>query len=163
MRTKTYVGVALVVGIVVVIVGIVMWSSGAEGRKYADLSTHEVAFLCTTDMATRFHIHPMLHIVVDGQEQVIPANVGITSTCMHPLHTHDDTGRLHVESPVERDFTLGDFFAVWEKPFTKDQILDYRVDTAHTIRMTVNGQAVDTFEDTVLHDLDQIVIRYETI
>jgi hypothetical protein len=119
MRTKTYVGVALVVGIVVVIIGIVVWSSGAEGRKYADLSNREVAFLCTTDMATQFHIHPKLHIVIQGQEQVIPANVGITSTCMNHLHTHDDTGRLHVESPVRARFTLGDFFAVWEKPFTK--------------------------------------------
>ena len=163
MTTKNYVRLAIAGGILLVIVGIVMWSSGAEARKYAELSTREVAFLCTTDMATKFHIHPMLQIVIDGREQTIPTNVGITSSCMHPLHTHDDTGRLHVESPVRRDFALGDFFAVWGKPFNKDQILDYSVDPAHTIRMTINGKPVDTFENTVLQDLDRIVIRYEPL
>jgi hypothetical protein len=73
---------------------------------------------------------------------------------MHPLHTHDTTGKLHVESPVERDFTLGDFFTVWEKPFDRTHILDFTGE----VSMTVNGVKVDTYENTILNDGDEIII-----
>jgi len=33
----------------------------------------------------------------------------------------------------------------------------------HRIRVTVNGEPVETFEDTVLYDHDQIVIYYEAL
>jgi len=79
---------------------------------------------------------------------------------MTSLHTHTPDGLIHVESPEKRDFTLGDFFAVWEKPFSSDAVLDYVADETHSIRVTVNGEAIDTFEDTVLGDGDEIVVEY---
>ncbi len=117
--------------------------------------------LCTTDMATQFHIHPYLKIFINGQPQEIPADIGITNGCMHPLHTHDISGKIHVESPEKRDFTLSDFFAVWYKTFTKDQILDSNVDATHAIRETINGNQTQDYENTVLRDGDQIIIYYE--
>ena len=126
------------------------------------LTTRELAMSCTTDMATQFHIHPNLKIVIGGKNVPIPEGIGIVDGCMHPLHTHDATGQLHVESPEKRDFTLGDFFAVWGKPFDKDHILDAAADTRNAVRMSVNGKDVDTFEGTVVHDKDDIVIRYES-
>src|SRR5581483_12030445 len=36
------------------------------------------------------------------------------------LHTHEPDGIIHVESPVNRKFTLGEFFDVWGLRFTKD-------------------------------------------
>lgn len=113
-------------------------------------TNRQVALSCTTDMATQFHIHPHLEIIINGTQQEIPANIGISFSCMHPLHTHDTTGTLHVESPTKRDFTLGDFFAVWKKPFNRDQIT----------QETVNGKETEDFENIVLHDRDQIVITY---
>jgi hypothetical protein len=110
-----------------------------------------------------FHIHPVLSIVANGERQEIPTEVGITPTCMKAVHTHTPDGVIHIETGAPRDFTLSDFFAVWEKPFSKDQVLDFKADASHRIRMTVNGQEVDTFENTVLRDQDQIVILYETI
>lgn len=124
-------------------------------------TNREVALRCTTDMATQFHIHPVLKIIINGQEQEIPANIGIEVTCMKALHTHDTTGIIHVEAPVKRDFTLADFFAIWGKSFTKDQILDSKVDDNHSIKETVNGQEVQDYENTVLRDKDKIVISYE--
>jgi len=123
-------------------------------------TTREVALACTTDMATQFHIHPHLAIIINGQPQLIPANIGITATCLSALHTHDTSGTIHVESPEQRDFTLGDFFAVWHQPFNQNQILDYKADQNHVILETVNGTAVQSFEQTILHDGDQIVITY---
>ncbi len=106
------------------------------------------------------HWHPTLRIVINGEPQDIPEGIGISGGCMRPIHTHDETGKLHIESPVIRDFTLGQFFTLWEKPFSRDEILDARVDETHELVMTVNGQRVDTYENTVLRDDDQIVIEY---
>jgi len=112
-------------------------------------------------MATQFHIHPNLEIIINGQKQEIPANIGINATCMNSLHTHDSSGKIHVESPEKRDFTLADFFAVWNKTYAKDQIFDYKVDENHIMRETVNGNEVQDYENTVLRDGDQIIIYYE--
>jgi hypothetical protein len=52
---------------------------------------------------------------------------------------------------------------VWGETFTNGEILGNKTDSAHRIRMTVNGEEADTYEDTILHDRDQIVIYYEAI
>lgn len=131
--------------------------------KTTERTPREVALTCTTDMATEFHIHPNLEIFINGEKQLIPVNVGITPNCMYALHTHTPDGVIHVESPEKKDFTLSDFFAVWDKPFSRTQILDHVADETHRIRMTVNGEEVDTYESTLLRDLDKIVIYYEPI
>ena len=149
----------------IAVVGLLIWGSVAYNKStienYTAKTSREVALACTLDMYTKFHIHPVLKIVIDGQSQVIPANIGIRNACMNAIHTHDATGLLHVEAPVKKDFTLGDFFAVWQKEFNKDQILDSKVDKTHTITLTVNDQPVDTFENTILVDKDNIVIEYK--
>ena len=149
-----------IIGIVIVITGLLVWGNVNVRNERSSRTNREVALLCTTDMATQFHIHPILKIIANGQEKAIPANLGIQPTCMTSLHTHDSTGVIHVESPEKRDFTLSDFFAVWKQPFNKDQILSYTADVSHQIRVTVNGQTVDTYENTILRDKDQIAIKY---
>jgi hypothetical protein len=149
-----------VVGIIILI-GAIAGYSYRGSQRLAKLSSRDIALSCTTDMATQFHIHPHLEIYINGQQQVIPSDTGITPACMHSIHTHDTTGTLHVESPVAKDFTLGDFFAVWNRPFSQDQILDAKADAAHTITMTVNGQKSTEYEHLVLRDLDKIIISYE--
>lgn len=145
-------GIALSIGLVVFLV--VKYSGPSKTNR-------EVALACTTDMATRFHIHPNLEIVINGEKQVIPANIGIKADCMNALHTHGTSGEIHVESPQKRDFTLADLFAVWDKTYSRDQIFDFKADEQYTIRETVNGQEVEEYENTVLRDKDEIVIFYE--
>lgn len=48
---------------------------------------------------------------------------GISGTA--PLHTHDTTGLIHVESNTVRVFTLGDFFRIWGQPLSGSCVLDY--------------------------------------
>mgnify|MGYP001565829406 CR=1 FL=1 len=134
---------------------------GGSKNSTSGKTNREVALSCTTDMATKFHIHPHLEIVVNGKKQEIPANIGVKLTCMNALHTHDNSGTVHVEAPEKRDFTLSDFFAVWNKTYNKDQILDYKVDDRRVIRQTVNGEELQDYENTALRDGDQIVIFYE--
>jgi hypothetical protein len=61
------------------------------------------------------HIHDHLDVYVDGKHVTVPANIGISTSqgFLAALHTHDTTGIIHVESPVQEDFTLGQFFDVW--------------------------------------------------
>ncbi len=130
--------------------------SGGSGK-----TTRELVMSCTLDMYTAFHIHPHLTIIINGRAETVPPNVGISLGCMHPLHTHGGDGVIHVESPEKRDFTLDDFFAVWGKTFTKDQILDYKADATREVVMTVNGAASTEYENLVLGDKNEIKIEYK--
>jgi hypothetical protein len=74
----------------------------------------------------KIHVHPKLKVVIDGKEVPVPANVGIDKELWkdrsldefgHPtmaaMHTHDGSGKIHVESTKTRDYTLGEFLAIW--------------------------------------------------
>lgn len=155
---KSHSGWWIIGGVILVVIVLFYVGRNQDSSK----PTRNIALSCTLDMYTTFHIHPILQIVINGQQQTIPADIGISGPCMHPIHTHDATGKIHVESSVARDFTLGDLFAVWGKAFNQNQILDSATDASHTIVVTVNGSKVDTYENTVMHDNDQIVISYGT-
>lgn len=108
------------------------------------------------------HIHPELQIIANGQPIAIPANIGIDPNCMKAVHTHDETGKLHIEYPeAEQTFTLGDFFAVWGETFNENQILNYTANDQHKITMTVDGQPSTEFSNLQLKDGQKIVITYE--
>jgi hypothetical protein len=68
---------------------------------------------CEPTEALLFHIHAHLTIFVRGTPRQVPAGVGISASCFMWLHTHAADGIIHTESPVERVYTLGDFFDIW--------------------------------------------------
>lgn len=108
------------------------------------------------------HIHPFLTIVISGEKITIPANIGIERFgCERALHTHDKTGELHIEPNFAKDFTLGDFFGLWGKPFSATQILDKTAHAEHEIVMTVDGEPSTEFENLILKDGQKIVIEYK--
>ena len=162
-RSNESSGMWILAGLIAVIAGLGILGTGAfrgMGTPTSERTTREVAMSCTTDPATKFHIHPELEILIGSAKQELPANIGVKPLCMNPLHTHDATGVIHVESPEPRDFTLGDFFAVWDKPFSKDQVLDSRADDTHEVVMTVDGQPSTEFENLVLRDKQKVRIEY---
>ena len=61
------------------------------------------------------HIHQHLDLYVDGKHVPIPALIGINvkQRYLSPIHTHDFSGIVHVESPTKRTFTLGEFWDVY--------------------------------------------------
>ncbi len=64
---------------------------------------------------TQVHYHAALQILQQGSQLSIPTGLGRITTCFYWLHMHDgEPGIIHVESPSDRPFTLGDFFAVWD-------------------------------------------------
>lgn len=109
------------------------------------------------------HFHPYLRIYVDGQQVPIEENAGIgTAVCegMHVVHTHDSSGKLHVETHEPAEVELGVFFQIWDVYFSEDGVMDKRVNDTHELVMTVDGIVVDTYGEHILSDAQQIVIEY---
>lgn len=92
---------------------------------------------CQTSEQTLFHIHAHLTIFVNGSPRQVPAAIGIpgaqaeqtsagpfigSGTCFYWLHTHAPDGIIHIESPVQRTYTLGDFFDEWGQPLGPGQV-----------------------------------------
>ena len=93
---------------------------------------------CDALESTIEHIHVHLAVFVSGEEQQIPFGIGIgqpwqvtdtdqgpfveDGTCFYWIHTHTEDGVVHIESPVRRRFTLGDFFAIWGVPLSDSQV-----------------------------------------
>lgn len=126
-----------------------------------DKAGFDVTRECVTHGQMGMHVHPQLTILINGGRPGIPANISITADCMRPIHTHDASSQLHVEWTAARDFTLGEFFRIWGKTFTKNQIFDYKTNETHAVTLTVNGRPNKEFEKLVLRNNDQIVIEYK--
>ncbi len=92
---------------------------------------------CETTEQLVYHIHAHLTVFVNGAARQIPAAIGIpgaqaqntptgpfiaSGSCFYWLHTHAADGIIHIESPVHRTYTLGDFFDIWGQPLGPDQV-----------------------------------------
>lgn len=115
---------------------------------------------CNSTEQLALHIHAHLDIILDGQPQTIPANIGIpldsagNPRCFYWLHTHVDSndpsgtgkisnGVIHVEAPVshkDHQFTLGEFFAVWRKPLSSTDLAGLPVANDPPLTVIVDGQ-----------------------
>jgi hypothetical protein len=87
------------------------------------------------------HVHAHLAIFVSNATRDVPKNIGILasvngSPCTYWLHSHDDDGIMHVESPVTRSFTLGDYFDVWGVPLDSTHVGP----ATGTVVVYLNGQ-----------------------
>lgn len=84
-----------------------------------------------------FHIHVHLTVFLHGVARRIPYGIGArgaqvtatpagpdvgAGTCFYWLHTHAADGIVHIESPIVRTFTLGDFFDVWGQKLGPEQV-----------------------------------------
>jgi len=93
---------------------------------------------------TVVHIHEHLDIFVDGNPVAVPAAIGINNLegFISPLHTHDASGTVHIESPTAQKFTLGQFFDVWGVRLTADCVGGYCRLDGKTLQVFSNGQLV---------------------
>jgi hypothetical protein len=91
---------------------------------------------------TALHIHEHHELFVNGRRVTVPAGIGINEVggFISPLHTHDETGIIHVESPVARAFTLGQFFGVWGVRLTPRCLGGYCATGASRVRVYTSGR-----------------------
>jgi hypothetical protein len=113
---------------------------------------------------TAVHIHQHLDIYVDGRPVPVPALVGIDPAVgFAPLHVHDTSGVIHVESPTVRSYTLGQFFAVWGVRFTPSCLGGYCASGDRRLRVYVNGTAFQGDPRTLmLAPHQEIVVAFGT-
>jgi hypothetical protein len=102
---------------------------------------------------------------VNGHHLTVPALIGINEQqrYLDPLHTHDPSGIIHIESPTKTDYTLGQFFAVWGVRLTRNCIGGLCTSTGKQLRTWVNGKLVkDNASRIVLQAHQEIVLAYGT-
>jgi len=107
------------------------------------------------------HVHPFLDIFINERQVSIPANIGVGDTFMRPIHSHDSTGRLHVESTCPRVFRTEEFFEIWGEEFTRDCILGYCENETHELLYFINGAQSNEYELATFADGDRHVIRFQ--
>jgi hypothetical protein len=106
---------------------------------------------CEATEQVVYHIHAHLTVFVNGQPHVIPYGIGIApplayqtnngtfvsgGTCFYWLHTHAADGIIHIESPTQTTYNLGQFFDVWGQPLDSNQV---GTDTGH-VTVYVDGK-----------------------
>jgi hypothetical protein len=115
--------------------------------------------------ALAFHIHAHLDIYTDGKHQTVPAGAGIDlqGRFIAPLHTHDASGVVHIESPIDYDYTLGQFLGAWGLRLSKTCIGGLCNTGDKTLRAWVDGKPF-TGDPTriVLKAHEEIVLAYGT-
>ena len=109
-------------------------SNGAKGGQVDGIR-------CQRSEKLAFHIHSHLVIFVNGAQRQVAGGIGIPGskvvssqhgpvasggTCLYWLHTHAPDGIIHVESPVQRTYTLGDFFDEWGQPLGPSALGPYK-------------------------------------
>lgn len=105
-------------------------------------------FPCVVGINYIYHWHTQLQIYSGGAPVTIPADVGIIPGCLEPVHTHDTTGLIHIETTVNRLYTIGDFFSVWGKPF------------GTPTQMLLNGTSTTQGPSATLRDQLTITLHY---
>ena len=106
---------------------------------------------CNPSEQVAYHIHAHLQVYVDGQPRQIPGGIGIiepvaqqtpqgpfygATKCYYWLHTHTADGIIHIESPTQRIYTLGQFFDEWRQALSSSAVAG-----AHgTVTAFVNGK-----------------------
>jgi diadenosine tetraphosphate (Ap4A) HIT family hydrolase len=108
------------------------------------------------------HLHPHLNVTADGTPVTIPTNIGIEQLLykdhsldrygmqgMAPLHTHDSSGTIHVESNTNRTYTVGEFLDIWGGLDLNGKIL----------KVTVDNKPVPDYRNIILKDGEQINLQ----
>lgn len=114
------------------------------------------------------HDHVSLNVTIDGTPIIVPTHIGMNQTGifadpllyadhgldkygmegMSPLHTHDSSGIIHVESNKIRYYTLGEFLDIWKGLNTDGK----------NVIATVDGSPVSEFRGIVLNNGSKIVL-----
>ncbi len=110
------------------------------------------------------HIHPKLKIEVDGINENIPNEIGLSDICEKAIHTHEEgDGTIHVEAQDNRQYTLGDFFSVWGRSIERDgYVLFLTIDGHPFLDAIINDQPQPIKTFIILKDGQQIIMSYKT-
>jgi hypothetical protein len=162
--------VAPAIIVVLIVLGVIYAesSSGPTTILTTAPGNYNFAFTCEGQGSLFMHIHPWLRIVINGRNITLPVDIGLISSCTEPVHTHDASGIIHIESEANTNFTLGDFFNIWAATFAyavinntkapivfnSTDILGFKTNQAHSLVLLVDGKQSSAYGSLVLNTLD---------
>ena len=118
--------------------GAALFASGDTTRGGIGQAVDDVS--CAAQEYAAYHVHAHLSLFVRGKQIAIPSHVGIVQgagrpPCLYWVHTHDSSGIVHIESPYNGAFTLGQFFDIWGQPLGSQRVASF----TGPMRAYVNG------------------------
>ncbi len=149
----------VVIGIIILVIlgGLFVWGRQGQERVISYFNDSGVACLPNGHQNVEVHIHPLLKISVDGEPEEIPANIGVTGSCMAEVHTHDTSGAIHIETFDRKrlsDISLNDFFAVWDRDIQRD---------GYELEIFQDGTARSSIAEVEMKDRSIIELNYVSI
>ena len=95
-------------------------SDGGQGQAVGALE-------CLASMPETYHVHTHVSIFLNGEALAVPRTLGIvaqtpTANCFYSIHTHDLSGKIHVEAAAPGTFTLGQLFSIWGQPLDSTNV-----------------------------------------
>lgn len=166
----------------VAFVALIAWykvATGGSSSPNPQTDTNPVANIqCQTGEQVAVHYHSHLTILYHGTPVPVSMGIGIpggqtdpnsttpyitSGTCFYWLHTHDQSGEIHIEAPqsdANRQFTLANFFAIWHQPLSKNKVATISVGKGDQMKVWVDGQPYSGDPSKiVLKSHEQIVIE----
>ena len=136
------------VGAALIVASCTSWGSQAGGTSntpLASIASFDAAspgtvvdgIQCQTNEQVAYHVHSHVAIFVNGAQRLIPMGIGVApprqivpgktgpfavGSCFYWLHSHETDGIIHIESPSQRIYTLGDYFDIWHQPLSATQV-----------------------------------------
>ena len=140
-------------------------SERAFGQHYVGLEARRRAAVVSTmgaPSAPKVHAHPHLAVWANGRRVRVPSGIGIdprqNPRGMASLHTHEDTGKIHVEG--QADATLGQLFAIWGVPFSREQLGPHHTRSGRVVQLWVDRRPSDAYGALRLFDGQKVVVAF---
>jgi hypothetical protein len=134
-------------------------SDGASGEPMQGLT-------CDVNMDETYHVHTHLSIFLNGEALQVPGDIGVVRTstpgvrCFYAIHTHDQSGKIHVEAPAPGVFTLGQLFAIWGQNLSSTDVAGF---TGMPVTVYTTDDGVVSVATGDWHDIELASHREITI
>jgi hypothetical protein len=103
------------------------------------------------------HYHTHIHLIVDGHDVPVPADIGLDAATQTyaAIHTHDDRSVIHIEADVKNYHSdLQNVFDIWGVRFSSQCVGGF----CNGVKMWVDGTPSTEFGAYVMQPHDAITI-----
>ena len=81
-------------------------------------------------MDLTFHAHFHVAFFLNADQLAVPQSIGSVeprpgSHCYYAIHTHERSGKIHLEAPAQGVFTLGQMFRIWGQPLERTNVAGF--------------------------------------
>ncbi|NMJ87649.1 MAG: hypothetical protein EX285_07425 [Thaumarchaeota archaeon] len=144
-KKKKLIRSMILLALIAIIAGIVTNIIAQQTRSQNPL------YQCIESDYLSYDVYLTISTNIDGKPVEIPDNIGILEDCLSPVHTHDNSGLVHVVYDRPYEFRLGHFLWYWG--FNIQQ---------YDATVYVNGIEQDKYMDVVLRNNMSIVIDFKS-